>query len=368
MKCNSCETEWKANSKISSSITACPFCGAPIANEKKSPRSLDNVTDTLVFIKEQFGVDTLLGDKAYTFFADLTHNQLRDETDLIKQFCDKGALDCLKAAIGNSKPEHELAVKRSLSKLPKYLQDSPVVTDMLHDFTTALGWTIQRQITAPHPKQTPVATQRGYNTRIIVAPPIGSVENISGIDWRVLAVENNKALLISEKILEKRSYNVKFNNITWENCTLRKYLNGEFLKKFGAMQPKIAETRMSNPNNPWYRTSGGNVTADKIFLLSLDEIVKYFGDSGDLRNRKGWIYENGKHVLVSGSGYYIHDQYDSKRIANYGGEGAWWWWLRSFGENKSKAAGVSNVGTLNLFGSYVDNEEGGVRPALWLNL
>jgi hypothetical protein len=36
-----------------------------------------------------------------------------------------------------------------------------------------------------------------------------------------------------------------------------------------------------------------------VFLLSIDEIVKYFGDSRDLRNRKGWYYyEDGKHVQL----------------------------------------------------------------------
>ena len=48
-----------------------------------------------------FRQESIASEKAYIYFADLTRNQFRDETDLIKQLCDRGALDCLKAAIGN---------------------------------------------------------------------------------------------------------------------------------------------------------------------------------------------------------------------------------------------------------------------------
>ena len=71
---------------------------------------------------------------------------------------------------------------------------------------------------------------------------------------------------------------------------------------------------MTNDDNPWYGTRGGNTTTDKIFLLSLEEVVKFFGDSGDLKNRKGWYWENGNFVLKDGQGYAINDQYNSTRI------------------------------------------------------
>ncbi|MCL2051841.1 MAG: DUF6273 domain-containing protein [Lachnospiraceae bacterium] len=190
---------------------------------------------------------------------------------------------------------------------------------------------------------------------------------IGDISWRVLDVQNNKALLISEKILEERRYNVKYKSITWEECTLRKYLNGEFLSKLGAVQSAIAETRNENPSNPWYSTAGGNATTDKVFLLSLDEVVKYFGDSGDLKNRKDWKWENEKYVQAHGSGYYINDQYNSARIAEYK-NGASWWWLRSPGYNTTLAARVDGDGTVPVYGYVVYFVYGGVRPALWLNL
>jgi hypothetical protein len=114
--------------------------------------------------------------------------------------------------------------------------------------------------------------------------------------------------------LEKRRYNEKWANITWENCTLSEYLNNEFYNKFSKSDmARIIEETNKNPDNQWYETKGGDDTRDKIFLSSLDEVVKYFGDSGDLKNRKGWNWEDGEFVSKDRKGYYINDQYNDKR-------------------------------------------------------
>ena|GEM_PF-5846270 len=45
---------------------------------------------------------------------------------------------------------------------------------------------------------------------------------------------------------------------------------------------------------------------------------------------------------------------------------AWasWWWLRSPGNNTNNAANVNNDGNVNVNGNNVNNDNGGVRPAL----
>ena len=210
------------------------------------------------------------------------------------------------------------------------------------------------------------ATMPNQSYGISIKPKVGSIIPFGGYDWRVLTVENNKALLISEKILEVRPYNIKDEDITWENCTLRKYLNNEFYNKLGAAKSAVAETRNVNPGNPWYWHwhGNGNSTTDKVFLLSLDELVKYFGDSGDLRNKRRKNYKGNN----DSDGHCVHDQYNSTRIANFGNKGVWWWWLRSPGHPGDSAAGVSDVGVVYVYGSRVFLGSGGVRPALWLNL
>lgn len=51
-------------------------------------------------------------------------------------------------------------------------------------------------------------------------------------EWRVLDIQNNAALIITEDIVEKRPYHNVYKDTTWADCALRKYLNGEFYDAF----------------------------------------------------------------------------------------------------------------------------------------
>ena len=184
---------------------------------------------------------------------------------------------------------------------------------------------------------------------------IGDTVRIGGYNWRILDLQDGKALILSDKILTGGTYGR--GSTTWEESDLRQYLNGSFFEDTFTSDEKdlIAESRIVNESNQWYGTTGGNATTDKVFLLSIDEAVKYFGDSGQLANR-------------SDGGYSSEDNYDSARIAENKDTGtASWWWLRSPGHYGDLATYVDIDGGVNLYGNYV-GIIGGIRPALWLNL
>jgi len=105
-----------------------------------------------------------------------------------------------------------------------------------------------------------------------------------------LQVNDNSALVISETTIGKVPYHdYNMTDITWESCNLRKYLNRGFYDKFTeAEKSMIIKTNLSDCNNPWYDVMCGNLTFDRIFLLSYDEVVRYFGDSGELKNKNGF--------------------------------------------------------------------------------
>jgi len=179
--------------------------------------------------------------------------------------------------------------------------------------------------------------------------------------WRVLDIQEGKALIIMEDVIEKRAYNHEQKEVTWETCTLREYLNGKFLAKFD--KSRIVPTTNQNLDNPWYGTSGGNPTQDYIFLLSLDEVcsLPYFGDSSANLAQKGTgvIVKRNKPVGVK-------DSNNKKRKAKYRDD-AWTWWLRSPGDIGSNATYIVE-GTVIVCGMHVVAEYIGVRPALWLKL
>lgn len=190
-------------------------------------------------------------------------------------------------------------------------------------------------------------------------------------EWRVLDIKNNKALIMTEEIIEQRAYHDAYKDTTWADCALRKYLNGAFYDTFAAAdKARIIPVINKNPNNQWYGANGGEDTEDSIFLLDIEDAVcRYFGDSSEKLQNRG---ENQKYWFQR------KDQNNSRRSAAFKG-GIWWWWLRSPGRVNVKAAyvhGDGNIGiqgnnifkcNISLFHRFGDNK-GGVRPALWLSL
>ena len=198
---------------------------------------------------------------------------------------------------------------------------------------------------------------------------VGDKISFGSYDWRVLYIKDNTALIITEYIIEQRAYHNAYEDITWADCSLRKYLNGEFYDKFTATdKSKINPVLNNNPDNQWYGSKGGADTQDSIFLLSVEEVCKYFGDS------LSKLYNPGKNQR-----YWFErkDENNSKRIARLQDtEWGSWWWLRSPGRVNVKAVYIhgtdGNIGIQGnniLKGNISDGRcTGGVRPALWLEL
>ena len=193
-------------------------------------------------------------------------------------------------------------------------------------------------------------------------PEIGDIIEFGGYNWLVLDVQSDRALIITEDVIGQRTYHGRWVSVTWEASDMRRYLNGDFYNSFIAEErQRIAQTEVINNDNPWFGTPGGNDTVDKIFLLSLDELVKYFGDSGQLANRN--------HPDNTSGGF--HDRYSNIRIAYILcdallGWSSSNWWLRSPGHYDFNAAVVGSDGRVSVFGGLVLFNSVGVRPALWL--
>ena len=185
------------------------------------------------------------------------------------------------------------------------------------------------------------------------------------IEWRVLEVRGSSALLISRYGLDAKPYNEKRAAVTWETCSLRAWLNGDFFRRAFNTQEKdaIPYVRVDNgadQGNSAWRTDGGNATQDRVFLLSCAETSKYLGVARRAKNSAiaraqptEWAFRH--------SGTFINSGY---RTVDGGGAG--WWWLRSSVRNAVCAACVSVDGSLD--SKDVDWEIGCVRPAIWVRL
>lgn len=169
------------------------------------------------------------------------------------------------------------------------------------------------------------------------------------ISWRVLNVNGDDAFLLADRVIDEKSYNEEYASITWENSTIRTWLNGEFFNSaFDAYEQKmIKETNVINSDNSYYNIAGGENTTDKVYLLSLDEVVN---------SDYGFPNMYGPDIATR-----VAQNKDSSNV---------WWWLRSPGDysNGPSSAYVSKYGDVDYSGFGGVNEVRGVRPALHIDL
>ena len=193
-------------------------------------------------------------------------------------------------------------------------------------------------------------------------PQTASGTDSTPIEWIVLDKDESRALLLSKYGLDAQPYNTEDIDITWEQCSLRKWLNGEFLTAAfsGEEQAKIAETTISNPDHWLFETAGGNATADRVFLLSEDEAEHYFNtDDGGMTKPTPFAAKKGACVITAED--IREDEWLEQKH-----EGICYWWLRSPGYDQYRAAYV--VRGVDYYGTFVSYDYNVVRPAIWLNL
>ena len=166
------------------------------------------------------------------------------------------------------------------------------------------------------------------------------------IEWQVLSKENNKILVISKYGLDAKRFDGSSN--VWANSEIRKWLNGEFYNKAFTDQEKKC-INLSNLSDVG--------TNDNVFLLSEEEVEKYFANK-DERKCKATDYAKNRGANVNDS--FIEGILFSK------GKGYSNWWLRSrfiF----SDVCIVSSHGDFSYY-NYVTDDNILARPALSINL
>ena len=169
------------------------------------------------------------------------------------------------------------------------------------------------------------------------------------IEWLVLEEEDGSVLLLSRYGLDGLPYHSSFAEVTWESSRLRQWLNGEFLETAftGGERDLIAETVNRTPANPESGTDGGADTADRVFLLSIDEVLRYFPSVED-RTCLATDFARSKGILA--------DRVNGDHS---------FWWLRSPGHSPYSVTIVYSHGLLYMYGSAADSPRA-VRPAIRL--
>ncbi len=151
------------------------------------------------------------------------------------------------------------------------------------------------------------------------------------IPWRILQREADGLLLLCEEAVATLPYHPELEEVTWEGCALRRWLNEVFLPL--AFTPeeraRIRKGTLSNPDNLLYGTPGGADTEDALFVPAADEL-------------RAWLPKEKQRALGQ------------------------WYWTRTPGHDNSFTLAVTPDGAISKVGTFVDAEDYGVRPALWI--
>ncbi|MCM1161029.1 MAG: DUF6273 domain-containing protein [Roseburia sp.] len=177
------------------------------------------------------------------------------------------------------------------------------------------------------------------------------------IRWKVLQNDGASLFVMADMALDCKDYHDAGGEITWEDSSIRSWLNGSFYNTaFNSREQEvIVEQTVVNDDNPTDGTEGGNDTRDKVYLLSIDEVTKeiygfcnFSNTCSQSRRMKASDYANARGT--------------SGRDGNCG------WWLRSPGRVSNSAASVYDSGWVDRDGDTVHTRSGGVCPALHINL
>ena len=158
------------------------------------------------------------------------------------------------------------------------------------------------------------------------------------IEWIILARESDKALLLSQYVLDMRTFHQTKRPVTWADSTIRQWLNDDFItSSFAAAEQSVIEVTDVDSSD------GNDATQDCVFLLSYDELHRYMPDSGS---------------RIASATNYVTSQYGANRICS--------WLLRRTGKPGSSVPCIDYNGMQRTIDATFD--PAGIRPAMWVTL
>ncbi len=165
------------------------------------------------------------------------------------------------------------------------------------------------------------------------------------LEWNVIKEEDGKVLLICRYGIEAMQYHTSDDDVTWETCSLRQWLNHDFIDMaFDDEKEDIQLSLLENKDG--MLSKGGNTTQDYVFLLSEEE----FNENMEFDAKTQLSEYAGKKVDT----VYIKGNFLARA------------WLRTPGAAQNAAAVIDIQGHLEREGDYNCMAVNAVRPAMWV--
>lgn len=161
--------------------------------------------------------------------------------------------------------------------------------------------------------------------------------------WEVLSYDpsNESALVISKYGITCRPYHQHDELTSWEECSLRKWMNGLFFdKSFNTSEKnRIITSHVPAEVVVGHELYPGNDTNDKIYILSINEYQSYYQHISQWR-------------------CFLLEAPRIKRQC----------WLRNYGADRGRAAFIGRSGRIHEGGSLITSARNTIRPVMLIKV
>lgn len=186
------------------------------------------------------------------------------------------------------------------------------------------------------------------------------------LEWIILDRTGDKVLLITKDIIDfgyncKAGINGETQPYRWSNCTLRQWLNDEYIYTTFTEyeQAAIMSTTVKAEKSPFNNYAIGQDTQDRVFIMSYSESNRYFLSDEDRSAEPSTAILRHPYSSV---GQIWHD--DIMYETNKRGITSYTWSLRAPGKDTYTVIGADGKAAKS-FGWY---QYVGVRPECWVDL
>ena len=199
--------------------------------------------------------------------------------------------------------------------------------------------------------------------------------------WRALEVRDGTALLLCSAAVDCEPFQADLQDVSWENCTLRSYLNGygpeanvsaadysgsgeSFLDRAfsGEEKEAVLESSVRNENNYYFGMDSGHPTTDRVFIPAESEL--FIHDSSQIHgfSRRDEVADRARqfkptdYALCKGA------------WESADGSGNGFWITRTTGYTHANVVYVDESGYMYNRGILVTCADASIIPALVLDL
>ena len=190
------------------------------------------------------------------------------------------------------------------------------------------------------------------------------------VKWRVIELDGDIAEIMADRQLDCEPYNENAEDVYWESCTLRSFLNGSGKDSFFGEafsedeRSAVVKSSCDNPENYYFGTDCGNGTEDYVFIpaereiFMTDEALRHGFAKSDAISDAARRFRPTMYAMAKGAWY--------SPVETNKGNG--FWFVRTCGYTPSNVNYICDFGAVYNRGTYVTTNDAGVLPVIRIDL